>query len=142
MVDVKHATIGDAIEISTLLEQLGYSETEQFIHQRLEQLLIDPNAVILVAKQENSVLAMISLHFIPQFAFNGDFCRICYFCVAAAARSQGIGALLEAKANEIAKQRGCVRIELHGHQWRNDAHRFYQRLGYQESPKYFFKNLR
>jgi GNAT superfamily N-acetyltransferase len=135
MVDVKHATIGDAIEISTLLEQLGYSETEQFIHQRLEQLLIDPNAVILVAKQENSVLAMISLHFIPQF-------RICYFCVAAVARSQGIGALLEAKANEIAKQRGCTRIELHCHQRRNDAHRFYQRLGYQQSPKYFFKNLR
>lgn len=56
-------------------------------------------------------------------------------------RGVGIGAALEARATELAKARGCDRIEVHCHSRRVDAHRFYFRQGYSESPKYLVKSL-
>jgi GNAT superfamily N-acetyltransferase len=41
----------------------------------------------------------------------------------------------------LAKERGCDRIEVHCHSRRTDAHRFYSRQGYEESPKYLMKRL-
>ena len=37
------------------------------------------------------------------------------------------------------RERGCDRIEVHCHERRVDAHRFYYRQGYEESPKYLMK---
>ncbi|WP_139803611.1 GNAT family N-acetyltransferase, partial [Cronobacter sakazakii] len=82
-----------------------------------------------------------SLHFIPQLALKGDFCRISYFCVSSNARSKGIGRLLESEGETLARARGCDRIEVHCHSRRSDAHRFYYRQGYTESPKYLCKSL-
>ncbi|MCU0565674.1 MAG: GNAT family N-acetyltransferase [Oculatellaceae cyanobacterium Prado106] len=56
-------------------------------------------------------------------------------------RSLGIGKALEEKAEELARNRGCDRLEVHCHSRRVDAHRFYLRQGYEESPKYFFKAI-
>lgn len=37
---------------------------------------------------------MLSLHFIPQFAMEGDFFLISYFCVNNSARSKSMGGVL------------------------------------------------
>ncbi|AHB70531.1 hypothetical protein P262_03037 [Cronobacter malonaticus] len=57
------------------------------------------------------------------------------------ARSKGIGRLLESEGETLARARGCDRIEVHCHSRRSDAHRFYYRQGYTESPKYLCKSL-
>ena len=88
-----------------------------------------------------ALLGVLSLHFIPQLALEGDFCRISYFCVSSNARSKGIGRLLESEGEALARARGCDRIEVHCHSRRSDAHRFYYRQGYTESPKYLCKSL-
>jgi GNAT superfamily N-acetyltransferase len=51
-------------------------------------------------------VGVLSLHFIPQLALAG-FCRISYFCISDDARGQGIGALLEVRATELARARNC-----------------------------------
>ena len=84
----------------------------------------------------------IGLHFMVQLALPGDFCRITYFCVSDAARGSGVGRALEEAAEALARARGCDRIEVHCHQRRTDAHRFYYRQGYEESPKYLMKSCR
>lgn len=53
----------------------------------------------------------------------------------------GIGALLESQAVKVAHQRGSDRIEVHCHSRRVDAHRFYDRQGYVDSPRYLLKSL-
>lgn len=108
----------------------------------MAQLLAHPDAVLRVAVDGERVVGVILLHFIPQLALPGDFCRISYLCVAEAVRSQGVGARLEAHAVQLARERGCDRIELHCHARRADAHRFYLRQQYRESPRYFLKSLR
>ncbi|MCE0496108.1 GNAT family N-acetyltransferase [Vibrio salinus] len=141
MIEIKSPQITDAPVISDLLASLGYPGTQPFIERRIEQLLAHRDAELLVAVDDGSILGVISLHFIPQIALAGDYCRISALCVSEEARNGGIGALLEEKAVELAKQRGCDRMEVHSHSRRVDAHRFYYRQGYVDSPKYLCKSL-
>lgn len=140
-VQVRDATVDDAPAISALLTGLGYPGTEGFAPSKIAALRQHPDARLLVALDAAQVLGVVSLHFIPQLALPGDFCRISYLCVAEGARSRGVGALLEAQVEALARARGCDRIEVHCHSRRVDAHRFYARQGYEESPKYLMKLL-
>ncbi|WP_313025058.1 GNAT family N-acetyltransferase [Pseudomonas lopnurensis] len=139
---IRDAHLADLPAIGALLAQLGYAGTEAFLAERLAQQLNHPDVVVLVAEQDGRVLGLISLHFIAQLALAGDFCRISYLCVDAAARAGGIGAALVAAAQQLAEQRGCDRMELHCDSRRVAAHAFYARLGYEDAPKYLRKSLR
>jgi GNAT superfamily N-acetyltransferase len=127
--------------IAALLDDLGYPVDLHFLTHSIQRQLDHNDAVLLVAVVENTVVGVISLHFIPQLALPGDFCRISYLCVSPAARGQGIGTALEERAYELAQERGCDRMEVHSHSRRVDAHRFYTRQGYTESPKYLVKSV-
>ncbi|MDW6094308.1 GNAT family N-acetyltransferase [Vibrio rhizosphaerae] len=142
MIDIQEPTISDAAAIAALLDSLGYPGTEPFIESRITELISHDDDVLLTAVKENVVIGVISLHFIPQLALPRDLCRISYFCVSESSRGEGVGARLESHAVDIAKARGCDRIEVHCHFRRVDAHRFYDRQGYVESPKYLYKSLR
>ncbi|WP_375410203.1 GNAT family N-acetyltransferase [uncultured Methylobacterium sp.] len=56
-------------------------------------------------------------------------------------RSRGIGARMIAEAERIAHARGAVVLELTSSKRRRDAHRFYDRLGYERSHEGFRKRL-
>jgi len=138
---IRSAQAGDGPAIEQLLDQLGYTGTTGFLPKRLEGMLADPNERLLVYETTAGVIAFISVHFIPQIAVAGDFARISYFSVADSVRGQGIGREMEEYAVMLAKERGCDRMEVHCHTRRVDAHRFYFRQGYEESPKYLMKRL-
>ncbi|MEH7438223.1 GNAT family N-acetyltransferase [Neobacillus drentensis] len=138
---IRKAYIEDCKQISLLLDQLDYSDTEPFIKGKVENLLMDPNEELLVFEEDKIVIAVISVHFIPQLAVKGDFARISYFAVDKNIRSTGIGRKIEEYCTDLAIQRNCDRMEVHCHSKRKDAHRFYMRQGYTESPKYFIKML-
>ena len=138
---IRKAVIEDWKQISSLLDQLDYSNTESFIKEKLEVLLRNPNEELLVFEESNQVIAFISMHFIPQLALKGDFARISYFAVDQHIRSKGLGRKIEEYCTNLAIEKNCDRIEVHCHSRRTDAHRFYMRQGYSESPKYFIKML-
>jgi len=138
---IRCATEEDAKSIAELLTQLGYENTLAFIPTRIQELLENADAMLFLYEYEGKVVALLSLHVIPQIALLGSFLRISYFVVDEQVRSLKIGAELEAFATQIGKERGCDRIEVHCHERRKNAHRFYERQGYSESAKYFIKNL-
>lgn len=78
---VRSAVQSDSAAIAELLVSLGYPGTELFMDEKIRQLLSHPDASLFVAVEGASVLGFVSLHFIPQIALEGDFCRISYFCV-------------------------------------------------------------
>lgn len=139
---IRPAGLSDAVAIGRLLDSLGYPDTSAFIESKLAQQLAHPDARLMVASDGSQLLGFISLHFIAQIALAGDFCRISYFCVSENARSAGLGARLEQLAVALAEERQCDRIEVHCHSRRTEAHRFYARQGYIESPKYLMKTLK
>ena len=136
---IRDAEIKDAAAIAALLGELGYPGTEDFAPTRSRASSRIRTRLLVAQAGDGGVLGFIGLHFIVQLALPGDFCRITYFCVGEAARGLGVGRELEETAARLARERGCDRIEVHCHERRVDAHRFYYRQGYEESPKYLMK---
>jgi GNAT superfamily N-acetyltransferase len=140
---IRRARLSDASEIGRLLHQLGYPVAPDFVHRQMIALLNDQNEDLLVAEAEDTkVIAFLAMHCVPQIAVEGGFARVSYLCVDKEMQSKGIGKKLEREACRLASERGCDRIELHCHARRTDAHGFYARQRYTESPKYFVKSLR
>jgi GNAT superfamily N-acetyltransferase len=138
---IRKAQATDSEKIIDLLGQLEYTNTRLFIKNRIKQLLNDPNEVLLVAENQDGILAFISVHFIPQIACEGDFARISYFVVDESHRNKGLGTMIEEHCEQLARSRKCDRIELHCHSRREQAYKFYVRQGYEDSPKYLVKFL-
>jgi N-acetylglutamate synthase-like GNAT family acetyltransferase len=138
---IRRARVADAADITRLLDQLGYPDTEAFVAGKIERILADPNADLVVYEAGGDVVGVLALSFICQLAMAGDFARIAYFAVDERARSQGVGDALEQYCVRQAEARNCSLIEVHCHERRIGAHRFYHRQGYAESPKYLLKRL-
>lgn len=138
---IRKAELSDSASIQILLSQLGYPNTDDFILTKMQEMLSDPDEILLVYEINSMVVAFISVHFIPQIAVRGDFARISYFSVSEQTRNKGIGKEIESYITSIAKDRNCDRIEVHCNFHRSDAHRFYLRQGFQEAPKYLVKKL-
>jgi GNAT superfamily N-acetyltransferase len=153
---IRPAALSDAPAICRLLTQLEYPGTEDYLEVRLAGMLRDQAETLLVWEETAGadlpegvprpagppqILGLLSLHFIPQIALRGDFARISYFVVDDDARGLGIGRQMEEEATRLAREQGCDRIEVHCASRRTDAHRFYAKQGYEESPKYLIKRL-
>ena len=139
--NIRPAQPEDRFALISLLNELGYGNTDSFMDRRLRQLTDHPDEVLLVAEDRQTVLGFLSLHFIPQLALAGDFARISYFCIADGKRSEGVGHQLLSHAEKLAKAHGCDRMEVHCHEQRTKANAFYSREGYSEAPRYLIKNL-
>ena len=138
---IRNADSGDINSIVLLLNQLGYPDTGKFMEAKFQRMISHADEELILYEENSEVLAVMSIHFIPQLALEGDFARISYFSVDSGARSKGIGNLLEEFCSRIATARNCDRIEVHCNERRTDAHRFYYRQGYKEVPKYLIKTL-
>ena len=140
--NIRKAEVKDAEVIVRLLEQLNYPTENGLVARRLSLLADNDEHLDVVVEVGNNVPGFMSLHFIPQIAFDADYAVISYLVVDEHTRKQGIGKILEEYAVEVALKRGCRRIFLHSNARRTDAHRFYLRQGYQEYAKAFVKYLR
>ncbi|GLR10090.1 GNAT family N-acetyltransferase [Mixta theicola] len=139
--NIRPAQATDSFALISLLTELGYGDTESLMNSRLQQLIDDPDEMLMVAEDRQTVLGFLSLHFVPQLALAGDFARISYFCIAEGERSKGVGQHLLQHAEQLARERGCNRMEVHCHESRIKANQFYAREGYSESPSYRIKQL-
>ncbi|WP_310539610.1 GNAT family N-acetyltransferase [Phenylobacterium sp.] len=90
--------------------------------------------ILTVAELEGAVVGCLQMTFIPGLSNQGaDLALIEGVRVDTALRSQGLGAQIIAHALEEARARGCQAVELFTHKSRTDAHRFYDRLGFEQS---------
>ena len=138
---IREGDVTDAQIVAQLLEDLDYPNTPEAVAERIANMAGNPDSRLLVAEQAGKAVGFISLHFIPQIALAGEFCRVSYLCVSDHVRGGGIGQKLLDEAERLAAERGCDRMEIHSHTRRVRAHQFYARARYEESPKYLLKKL-
>lgn len=138
---IREALAADAAAVTQLLAELDYPNDSFAVAERIVSMASNPDSRLLVAEEWGDVVGFISLHFIPQIALAGEFCRISYLCVSGESRGGGIGQKLVDEAERLSIARGCDRMEVHSHSRRVRAHQFYARAEYEESPKYLIKKL-
>lgn len=99
-----------------------------------EQIEKDPNHELIVAEREGEVIGTLHLMFLPSISYQGSLrAQIESVRVDRRFRSQGIGSAMMGWSIARARERGAHMVQLTTHGSRVDAHRFYERLGFQGS---------
>lgn len=109
------------------------------------ELLDEPSHLFLVAErtgeQPGGSVGFIHLRIEPQLHHVGLIAEVMELAVADGTRSQGIGSKLLAHAEDLARERGCLQIEVACNQLRTRAHAFYERDGMHNFHYKFSKPL-
>ena len=94
----------------------------------------DPAHLLVVAEVDGEVVGTLQLTVLPGLSRQGALrAQVEGVRVAAAHRSSGLGGALVTWAADEARRRGCVLLQLTTDARRADAHRFYERLGFERS---------
>ncbi|HTT58553.1 MAG TPA: GNAT family N-acetyltransferase [Acidimicrobiales bacterium] len=97
---------------------------------------------VLVAARGDEVVGVCQVMIFPHFQHTGGWCcELESVHVRSDYRSQGIGTQLLAAAEVLARREGCYRIQLTSRNVRLDAHRFYERQGFEATSQGFKKLL-
>jgi GNAT superfamily N-acetyltransferase len=94
----------------------------------------DPNQFLAVAEDDGEVVGTLQLSFIPTLSRRGATRALVEAVrVRADRRSGGLGAQMMKWAIDESRRRGCVLVQLTSDASRTSAHRFYLRLGFEQS---------
>lgn len=102
--------------------------------RRIEQLT-------LVAETDGQVVGAIDMEYHQRLGDHRPQARVNDLVVTDRARGTGTGRALLARAEELARRRGCFRMALVTAGWRTDAIGFYERQGWQGYGEWFVKPL-
>ena len=138
---LRHATPDDADRISELLGQLGYPARAAAVRRRLERLAASNADETWVAERDAEIVGLVGLHVSESLEHDGPVGKISEIVVEERLRGKGIGATLMEAAEREARRRGCVLLFLTTAERRGEAHRFYRRLGFEETGRRFAKAL-
>ncbi|WP_432061972.1 N-acetyltransferase family protein [Streptomyces sp. S1] len=107
-----------------------------------ERLANDPHQLPVVAVREDKVVGTLQLTIIPGLSRRGTTRSIIEAVrVHADERGNGLGTRLIEWAVEESGRQGCSLVQLTSDVTRTDAHRFYERLGFEASHVGFKKSL-
>lgn len=134
--DVRSMNSDDAIYISDLMCELGYSAAPEEIIHRYEALMKWPFELMLVAVVEGRVVGFCHVSGVKNFASSG-YGEILELVVKAENRRNGIGSDLIKKASEWVLLSGFDRVRLRSGVHRTDAHKFYEKLGFSKEKASF-----
>ena len=144
---VREAREEDWPRVAGLLAQLGRPAVADAVdadehRATFARYLARDEAVALVAEDDDgSIVGFLDLEMRPRLNFLAPQAWIPDLIVDEGSRSRGVGGALLARAEEIARERGCWGITLESATWREDAHRFYLREGWDQAGHYFVRSL-
>jgi GNAT superfamily N-acetyltransferase len=138
---IRDAELNDAPELAVLMSQLGYETNRTEMERRLKSILCHPAYKTFVAIMDGCVCGMIGTLTYPSYEHDDSSGRILAMVILRVARRRGIGRALIAAAEKDFTQRGIRRVALDTRLTREDAHKFYASLGYEQNGWRFVKQL-
>lgn len=100
----------------------------------LDELVADPAHQVLVGLVDGVVVATAHVTWLRMLSADGGlYCQVENVRTDEQHRGRGIGRELMTWIESAARDRGAARLQLTTHHTRADAHRFYERLGYEPS---------
>jgi len=140
---VRRAVISDAPELARLTSLLGYPAAESTIADRVRRLLATPGDCLLVAESGEGQLAGWIHGFLCQLLESDYRVEIGGLLVDEPFRRSGVGRRLVTAIEDWAKGQGAAELSVRCRVEREEAHRFYETLGFRttKTQKAFRKRL-
>jgi len=138
---IRDAELSDAAELAALSSELGYETTGAEMESRLVSILKYPRYKTLVALKDEKICGMLGTFSASSYLHNDLNGRIIALVVSRESRRHDIGARLITAAEKDFAQRGITRVTLTTRFERDEAHQFYEKLGYARTGFRFAKNL-
>jgi GNAT superfamily N-acetyltransferase len=140
--EIRVAQPQDFLRIAELAGQLGYPSSPNEIAGRLAGIKYSDDHAVFVAQLGGEVAGWLGVYVCRTVEADAR-AEISGMVVDEKFRSQGIGPLLLARAEEWAREKGCRAISLRSNVIRDRAHSFYERHGYKhtKTQKSFRKDL-
>jgi GNAT superfamily N-acetyltransferase len=138
---IRAAEMNDAAALAQLMCELGYETTASEMQMRMERVAADERYRTFVAVCDGRLCGMIGTVAYPSYEHNDSGGRILALAILRAMRRRGIGRALIATAEKDFAQRGISRLALNTQLAREDAHKFYESLGYERNGWRFVKQL-
>src|SRR5215510_8310451 len=128
---IRDARAFDAEDIAHLLGQLGYPTSLEAVTPRLERLAVVGDRVF-VAEEDGAVVGLAHLQVSPTLERERPAAKIGALIVDESHRGLGVGRALVQALEDEARLRGCGVLFLTTASQRDDAHSFYQRVGFEQ----------
>ena len=148
---IREATEADLPQLVALLAQLAPDDPEREdmssplpyeYHMVMRQILETPGQHVFVLVERGKIVGTAALFGdAERFAPGTPYAIIENVVVDAKVRSKGYGELLMRHAIEEARRAGCYKVALTSNKRRADAHRFYERLGFERTHEAFRLDL-
>jgi ribosomal protein S18 acetylase RimI-like enzyme len=137
-INARDATTEDAGGIHGLARELAETvgdepPTEEATRTRLEELLDEPRARVLVAENEAGIVGGASFWIKPDLAHGDTVIEVPMLVVAEDHRRAGVGKLLMEEVRNVASDNGASQIELVATRANVTAREFYRSLGFVEA---------
>jgi len=139
---IRDAEMNDAAALAQLMCELGYETSTTEMKQRLESVLSDARCRTFLAEINGQVCGMIGTLTHASHEHNDVSGKIIALVVSKKQRRSGIGRALIAAAEKDFANRGVTRLSLTTRFSREEAHQFYESLGYTRTGIRFAKTLR
>lgn len=137
---VRDARAADAEDIARLLDQLGYPSAADAVAARLERLAIVGDRVV-VAELEERAVGLAHLHVTPALERDRPAAKIAALVIDESHRRRGVGRALVEAVEEEARTRGCELLFVTTAARRDEAHVFYERLGFEQTGRRYARTL-
>ena len=133
--------MNDVAALAQLMCELGYETTKSEMQMRMERIAADDCYRTFVAVLDGKVCGMIGTLACPSYEHNDPGGRILALATLGTMRRRGIGRALIAIAEKDFAHRGIRRVALNTRLAREDAHKFYESVGYERNGWRFVKQL-
>ena len=141
MIKIRACAPEDAIAVSALLGELGYSVSPEYAAENIRQLGETGSDPIFLAVSEGWVAGLVACHFCKMLQYDKPVMRVTALVVDRQVRRRGTAKLLMQHVEQLAAARGCDFVELTSAIRRRDAHAFYRAIGYSGNSLRFRKAL-
>ncbi len=131
-VEIREAQPQDFPRIAELAGQLNYPSSPQEIAERLDGMKRSNEHAVFVAQLGGEVAGWLGIYVCRMVEADAR-AEISGLVVDEKFRSQGVGPLLLARAEEWAREKGCPAIGLRSNVIRDRAHSFYECHGYKHT---------
>jgi ribosomal protein S18 acetylase RimI-like enzyme len=140
-VAIREARPEDSEAIAELLGELGYPTDPSDCERRLERIGRDPSSRLFVATVNDRVAGLAGFHLLPLVEHDEPGCQLTALVVGEEYRRTGVGSELVRTVVREARSRGGRRVLVNTARHREDAHAFYERLGFEATGLRFIKTL-